>query len=86
MYREKAYIGEYEKSIDKHVDRKLAEIDRAAHLLIDAYAKHGKIAMRWSEADRTKQIRTYQEHAHDPGARGVVVGTIPREYWVRQLP
>ena len=85
MYHEGTYIGDYERSKNNHIERKRREAQGAARLLVDAYERHGKIVVRWTETEtgRTKQIRTYQEHAHDPGDGGVVVGEIPREYCIR---
>ncbi len=81
MYHEDTYIGDYERSIDDHVDLKRQEAEAAAHLLLDAHEKHGKIVVRWNSSDRIKEIRTYREHKNDPGHGGTVVGSIPKAYW-----
>jgi hypothetical protein len=57
---------------------------RLVHLLLDAYRRYGKIAVRWNSSDRTKEIRTFQEGAADPGHGGTVVGLIPRTYWTKR--
>jgi hypothetical protein len=56
MYYEGAYIGDYERSIDRLVDAKREEAKAAAHLLVDAYRRYGKIVVRWNGLDRIKEI------------------------------
>ena len=84
MYHEGTYIGDYERSIDDHVDLKCEEAEGATHLLLDAYGRYGKIAVRWNSSDRTKEIRTYQEGVADPGHGGPVIGLIPKAYWTKR--
>jgi hypothetical protein len=55
IYHEGTHIGDYERSIDKHVDAKREEAEGAVHLLLDAYRRYGKIAVRWNSSDRTKR-------------------------------
>ena len=78
MYYADTYIGDYERSIDDFVDLKREEAEAAAHLLLDAYERHGKIVVRWNGSDRIKELRTYQENAADPGHGGTVDGSIPK--------
>ncbi len=66
------------------MDAKRREAEAAAHLLLDAYERHGKIAVRWNCSNRTKEIRTYREGAADPGRGGTVVGLIPKAYWTER--
>lgn len=84
IYHEGAHIGDYERSIDAHVEAKREEAEAAAHLLLDAYERYGKIAVRWNGSNRIKEIRTYQEGASDPGRGGAVVGLIPKAYWTER--
>jgi hypothetical protein len=63
------------------VDAKREEAEGAAHLLLDAYERYGKITVRWNGSDRTREIRIYQKVMADPGRGGTVVGLIPKAYW-----
>lgn len=81
MFHEGTHVGEYERSIDRHVDAKREEAEGAADLLLAAYRRHGKIAVRWNGATRRKEIRSYREGRTDPGQGGTVLGWIPRAFW-----
>jgi len=80
LYYEGAHIGEYEHSIVKHVDAKREEPETAAHLLLGAYQRYGKIAVRWNGLEKIREIKAYQERKADPGRGGAVLGLIPKAY------
>jgi hypothetical protein len=64
-------IGEYERSMLKHIERKLEEIKRASALLLSVYQERGPFEVRWVEKTREKEIRVDGER----------ISTVPREFW-----
>ena len=82
-------MGEYEQSIDKHVDAKIEEIGKAEDELLEKYQQHGKIAVVWTTGPpqpERKQIRTYQEGQPNPGQGGTVIGHVSQEHWTKRKP
>ena len=65
-------IGEYEKSVESQIQRKIEEVQCAAPLLLDLFSKHGPLIVRWNDSERQKEIRN---------PNGKVVGSIPRGCW-----
>jgi len=84
----RTHIGEYERSWASEesgdLAAKIKEAEGASDLLLDACKRtaNGKIAVRWNETARQKEIRTYLENQpNDPGRGGTVLAAIPREFW-----
>ena len=87
LYHEGAHIGDYERSIDKHVDAKVAEAEGASDRLLEAYRRHGgKIAVRFNKPANQKEIRTYQKNRKDPGMGGTVLDLILNKGWTKRKP
>ncbi len=66
-------LGEYERSNDREVNRKIGEIRSALTLLLDLHLRHGQFEVRWDSKARRKVVRV----------AGVEVGVIGREHWGR---
>jgi len=81
IYLGNTHIGDYERSIERTIDRKRIEVERSADFLISSYKKYGKFVVRWNSRDRVKEIRMYQEGSSDPGRQAQCLDVIPREYW-----
>lgn len=79
MYLGGTHIGDYERSIEHTIDRKLIEVERSAGFLINSYEKYGKFVVRWNGTD--KEIRSFQEGLADPGRGAQRLGVIPKQYW-----
>jgi hypothetical protein len=79
IYHGDTHIGDYERSIESEIPRKLREIDRSADLLLNINAKHGKFVVRWNGRD--KEIRKYRDGRPDPGRQAQPLGVIPRTNW-----
>jgi len=71
IYHEGTFIGEYERSQEKDIERKSREINLAAELLLAVFEKHGVFVVRWDGEDHKKSIRI----------DGTEVDTIPAECW-----
>ncbi len=80
IYHGDTHIGDYERSIDSEIPRKLREIDRSADFLLSTYTRYGKFVVRWNGRD--KELRKYRDGSPDPGRGAQVLGLIPRRYWV----
>lgn len=65
-------IGEYERSIEREIERKCGEIRLAAEVLIDVFQRRSAFQVRWNGDTRTKDIRV----------NGVTVGAVPRDCWL----
>ena len=65
-------IGQYERSIEREIERKRGEVHLAADLLTDVFYRRGPFQVRWNGDTRTKDIRV----------NGVTVATIPRDRWL----
>jgi hypothetical protein len=65
------FIGEYERSQQKDIERKTREISLASDLLMAIYQKHGEFVVRWDGANLRKSIRV----------DGSEVSSIPKECW-----
>jgi hypothetical protein len=76
---EGTHIGDYERSIKDNIPRKEREIARSADFLLDTYAEHGKLVVRWNGKD--KEIRKYRDDSLDPGRQAQPLDVIPRTYW-----
>jgi hypothetical protein len=48
IYHGGTHIGDYERSKEREIPRKLGEIKRSAHFLLNTHAKHGKFVVRWN--------------------------------------
>ena len=80
IYHGGTHIGDYEESIEKHIERKQGEIERSADFLLDTYAEHGKFVVRWNGRDKGR--RKYREGKTNPGRLAPPLGiVIPRRYW-----
>lgn len=79
IYHGDTHIGDYERSKQSEIPRKLGEVKRSAPFLLDAHAKHGKFVVRWNGRD--KEIRRYLDGQPDPGRQAQPFGTIPRTLW-----
>jgi hypothetical protein len=79
LYHRDTHIGDYERSIESEIPRKLREIERSADFLLSTYAEHGKFVVRWNGRD--KEIRKYRAGSPDPGWQAQPLGLIPRRYW-----
>ena len=47
-------IGEYERTEERDIERKKAEIASAADYLVELFRKHGPFVARWDGIERTK--------------------------------
>ncbi|WP_341528797.1 hypothetical protein WKK05_05595 [Nostoc sp. UHCC 0302] len=65
------FIGEYEKSQQADIDRKIEEINAAETTLLSIYEKYGEFCVRWD--GKAKSIRV----------KGIEVGSIPKAAWRR---
>lgn len=65
------FIGEYEKSQQADIDRKIEEINAAETTLLSIYEKYGEFCVRWDGKARKKSIRV----------KGIEVGSIPKAAW-----
>ena len=65
------FIGEYERSIPKEVERKRGEIERASEELRAVFYRYGTFVVRWNGTTRQKEIR----------CQGRVVGHVSSDYW-----
>jgi len=72
IWREGVLLGEYERSNDREVDRKIGEIVSALDSLLDVYENHGRFQVRWDGKQRTKVVRD---------ASGHEVAVIGKEHW-----
>jgi hypothetical protein len=79
IYHADTHIGDYERSIESEILRKLREIERSADFLLNTYAKHGKFVVRWNGRD--KEVRKYRDGHPDPGRQAQPLDVIPRTYW-----
>ena len=78
VYDGDALIGEYERcNTAVHIERKIQEVQCAAHVLRAIYAQHGSFTVRWvgEQGHRRKEIRASDD--------GRVLDHIPRECWGR---
>ena len=75
LYHDDQYLGEYERSSQGEVERKVAEVIAARHFLFDVFRNHGPWVVRWATSvrtgKRTKCVRV----------RDVEVTEIPRQHW-----
>lgn len=81
LYSGDTHIGDYERSIESEIPRKLREIVRSTDFLQGTYANFGKFAVRWNGRERVKAVRNYQEGFADPGRGAQPLAVISREYW-----
>lgn len=72
IWRGTEFLGEYERSKDGEVDRKIEEIRSALALLLDIYRKYGSFQVRWDGKTRRKVVRVVS--GEEPAAIG-------REHW-----
>ncbi len=79
IYHGDIHIGDYERSIEAEIPRKLKEIDRSADFLLSIYTKHGRFVVRWNGRD--KEIRKYRGDSRDPGWQAQPLALLPRRYW-----
>ncbi len=79
IYHGDTHIGDYERSIESEIPRKLREIDRSADFLLNTYSKHGKFVVRWNGRD--KEIRKFRDDSLDPGRQAQPLDLIPRRFW-----
>ncbi len=71
IYSNGIFIGEYEKSQQADIDRKIEEINAAETTLLSIYEKHGVFLVRWDGKARKKSIRV----------KDIEVGSIPKAAW-----
>lgn len=71
IYDGPTLIGEYERSIDTEIDKKIIEVGLASKQLREVFQSHGAFQVRWNGFIRSKDIRV----------GGKTVATIPRECW-----
>jgi hypothetical protein len=64
-------IGEFERSVRHHIDRKKREVRNATEFLRDIYRKHGAFQVRWDGNARQKSVRV----------QDVEVAVIPEQFW-----
>lgn len=79
IYHGDTHIGDYERSKQGEIPRKLGEIERSADFLLSTHARHGMFVVRWNGRD--KEIRKYRDDSPDPGRRAQPLDVIPRRYW-----
>lgn len=65
-------IGEYERTGEKDIERKKAEIASAADYLLERFRKHGYFVVRWDDVERAKIVKD------DDGNK---IGEISKEHW-----
>jgi hypothetical protein len=65
-------IGEYERTGEKDIERKKAEIASAAADLVKLFRKHGPFVVRWDGIERTKVVKD---------EFGNKIGEISKEHW-----
>ncbi|MEH2239321.1 hypothetical protein [Nostoc sp.] len=71
------FIGEYEKSQQADIDRKIEEINAAETTLLSIYEKHGVFHVRWDGKARKKSIRVKDIDR----VKDIEVGSIPKAAW-----
>lgn len=71
IFHDGVFIGEYERSQAKDIERKTREIDLASELLISIYTEHGSFVVRWDGEGHKKSIRI----------DGAEVGIVPHDFW-----
>jgi hypothetical protein len=65
-------VGEYERTGEKDIERKKAEIASAAYYLLELFRKHGCLVVRWDGVERAKVVKD------DDGNK---IGEISKEHW-----
>lgn len=65
-------VGEYERTGEKDIERKKAEIASAADYLLELFRKHGHFVVRWDGVERAKVVKDEV---------GNKIGEISREHW-----
>jgi hypothetical protein len=74
IYSNGIFIGEYERSQQADIDRKIEEINAAETTLLSIYEKYGEFCVRWNDEKgkpRKKSIRV----------KDIEVGSIPKAAW-----
>jgi hypothetical protein len=71
IYYGGTFIGEYERSQAKDIERKTKEINLAAELLLSIFRENGVFVVRWDGEGRKKSIRV----------DGTEVGIVPNDCW-----
>jgi hypothetical protein len=57
IYDNGQHIGEYEHSQQEDIEQKVTEVVRAAPMLREVYAAHGKFHVRWDGMSRVRSVR-----------------------------
>ncbi|MFD2795671.1 hypothetical protein ACFS27_19075 [Promicromonospora vindobonensis] len=65
-------IGEYERTGEKDIERKKAELAATADYLVELFHKHGPFVVRWDGAQRIKAVKD---------EFGNKIGEISKEHW-----
>ena len=71
IFHEGRLIGEYERSQDADIERKIEEINAASNLLLETYKQHGQFKVRWDGLHHKKSIRV----------NDIEVGSVPKKCW-----
>lgn len=71
IFKDGTFIGEYERSQAKDIDRKIREIQLASDLLVETFTNHGPFVVRWDGENHRKSIRVDGTH----------VATVPKDCW-----
>jgi hypothetical protein len=77
IYSNGIFIGEYDKSQQADIDRKIEEINAAETTLLSNYEKHGVFLVRWDGKARKKSIRVKDIDQ----VKYIEVGSIPKAAW-----
>ena len=56
IYDNGQHIGGYEHSQQEDIEQKVTEVVRAAPMLREVYAAHGKFLVRWDGKSRVKSV------------------------------
>lgn len=71
IYADGQLIGEYERAVAGQVDRKIQEVERSKHFLVEIFQKHGYFTVRWDDRTQAKSVRI----------EGTEVARIPDKFW-----
>lgn len=56
MYHADELIGQYERSIHSHIERKTSEIHQAEEKLLQLFRKHGRLHVQWNGREKRKVV------------------------------
>jgi hypothetical protein len=73
VYHDGKFIGEYERSQAKDIERKTKEVNLASDLLLSIYREYGAFIVRWDGVSHKKSVRV----------NGTEVSIVPKGCWLK---